>query len=78
MIDYNSKGLVWILTKIDTDNRLVIPYKCTKLQLDWSMSLRVTAIFSSVWKDEKEEKKLESLLTHISEMLHTIFFEFGV
>ena len=56
MIDYNSKDLVRILTKIDTDNHLWTPYKCTKFQLEWSMSFRVTAIFSSVQKDEVEKK----------------------
>jgi len=29
-------------------------------------------------KGKKEEKKLESLLTHISETLNVIFFKFGV
>ena len=72
MIDYNSKDLVQILTWIDTDNHLCMPYKCTKFQLDWSTSLWVTAIFLSVRKDEEEKKtkkKLESLLTHISKTL---------
>ena len=77
MIDYNSKDLERILTKIDADNCLLTPDKCTKFQLDWSTSLQVTAIFSSVRKD-KEEKKLECLLTHISETLCAIFFKFGV
>ena len=58
MIDYTSKDLVWILTKIDTDNCLWTPYKCTKFQLDWNTSLRNTVIFSSVQKDkEKNEEK---------------------
>jgi len=55
MIDYNSKDLVRILTKIDTDNCFWMPYKCTKFQLDW---MQVTRIFSSVWKD-KEERKMK-------------------
>ena len=76
MINYNSKDLVRILTKIGTDNFHWMPYKCTKFQLDWSTSLQVTAIFSSVQKDE--EKNLKVLLTHISEMLNVIFLEFGV
>jgi len=59
MIHYNSMELVRILTKIDTDNRLWMPYKCTKFQLDWSTSLRVTAIFSNVQKDEEEKKNKE-------------------
>ena len=54
MIDYNSKDLVRILTKIDTDNCLWMPYKCTKFQLDWSTSLRIAVIISSVWKDEEQ------------------------
>ena len=78
MINYNSKDLVWILTKTDTDNRLWMPYKCTKFQLDQSTSQRVTAIFSSAQKDEEKWKRLESLPTHILETLSTIFFEFGV
>jgi len=57
MIDYNSKNLVRILTKIDIDNCLWTPYKCTKFQLNWWMSLRVTAIFSSVQKDEEKTWK---------------------
>ena len=61
MIDYNSKDLVRILTKIDTDNCLWMPYKCTKFQLDWSTSLRIL-IISSVWKDE--EQKTPNLLMH--------------
>ena len=39
MIDYNSKDLERILTKIDVDNRLLTPDKCTKFQLDWITSL---------------------------------------
>jgi len=54
---YNSKDLLWILTKIDTDNCLWMPYKCIKFQLDWSASLWVTVIFSSVRKDEEEKKR---------------------
>ena len=64
--------LIQIFTKVDTNNCFWMPYKCTKFQLDWSMSLRVIAIFSSVWKDEerkkKRRKKLKSLLSHILEM----------
>ena len=83
MIDYNSKDLVQILTKIDTDNRLWMTYKFTKFHLDWCPILQVTVIFSSVRKDKEEKekkwrKKLENLLTHISKMLYTIFFKFGV
>ena len=62
MIDYNSKDLEWILTKIDTDNRLLTPNKCTKFQLDWRTSLQVTTIFSSVWKDKEEKKNKEKNL----------------
>ena len=57
MISYNSMDLVWILTKINSDNFLWTPYKCTEFQLHWSTSLQVTAIFSSVWKDEQKTKK---------------------
>jgi len=79
MIDYNSKDLLRILTKIDIDNCRWTPYKCTKFQLDWSMSLRVTPIFSSVHKDEEKKWKiLKSLFSHILETLFTIFFKFGV
>ena len=39
MIDYNSKDLELIFTKIDADNSLLMPDKCTKFQLDWSTSL---------------------------------------
>jgi len=76
MIDSNSKDLVRILTKIDTDNYLWAPYKCTKFQLDWSTSLRVTVIFSNMRKDEEKTKK--SLLAHISDTLNAVFFKFGV
>ena len=79
MIDYNSKDLVRILTKIDTNNRLWMPYKCTNFQLDWSMSLRITAIFSSVRRDEEKKTKKKNLkvcsLIIISE---TLFFKFGM
>ena len=79
MVNYNSKDLVWILTKIDTDNRLWTPYKYT---FSWTgvRFCQVTASFSSVWKDEEKrmKKKLENLLTHILEMLHTIFFKFSM
>ena len=34
-----------------------MPYKCTKFQLDWSTSLWVTVIFSSVQKDKEEKNK---------------------
>jgi len=57
MIDYNSKDLERILTNIDADNCLFTPNKCTKFQLDWSTSLWVTAIFSSVRKEEENEEK---------------------
>jgi len=76
MIDYNCTDLVQILTKIDAVNGFWTPYKCIKFQLNWSTSLRVTMIFSSVGKNE--ENTLESLLTHISKTLCAIFFEFGV
>ena len=59
MIDYNSKDLKWILTKIDTNNCLLTPDKCTKFQLDWSTSLWVIAIFSSVRKDKEETENLK-------------------
>ena len=52
-----SVKLCCVVTKIDTDNHLWTPYKNTKFQLDWSTSLGVTAIFSSVRKDEEELKK---------------------
>ena len=78
MIDYNSKDLLRNLTNIDTGNCLWMPYKCTKFQLDFCTSLRVTAIFSSVRKDEQEKTRLESLFTHISETLYAIFFKIGV
>jgi len=51
MIDYNSKDL---FTKIDTDNRLWTPYKCTKFQLYEFASY---SNFSSVQKDKEEGKK---------------------
>jgi len=73
MIDYNSKDIERILTKIDTDNYLWTPYKYSKFQLDWSMSLWVTVIFSSVQREEKINKE-----THILEKLYGIFFKFGV
>ena len=38
MINYNSKDLKRILTKIDGDNCLLTPDKCTKFHLDWSTS----------------------------------------
>jgi len=56
MINYNSKDLKRILTKIDGDNCLLTPDKCTKFHLDWSTSFWVTAIFSSVWKDYENKK----------------------
>jgi len=69
MIYYNSEDLVQILTKIDIDNCLWTPYKCTKFQLDWSTGLQVTAIFSSVWKDEekKNEEKTSKVCSLISQ-----------
>jgi len=56
-INYNSKDLVQILTKIDTDTCLWTSYKFTNFQLDWGTSLRVTAIFSSVQKGEEKKMK---------------------
>ena len=57
MVDYNSKDLVWILTKIHTDNCLWTPYKWTKVQLDWSTNLWVTAIFFKCAKRRRRRKK---------------------
>ena len=81
MIDYNSKDLVWILSKLGTVNCLWMSYKWTKFQRDRSTSLRVTAIFFKCVKRQRkksQEKNFKSLLTHILETLYTIFFKFGV
>jgi len=63
--------------QIDTDNCLWTPYKYTKFQLDWSTSLRVTAIFSSVQKDKEEKNsKVCSLIPR--KRVCKIYFKFGV
>ena len=59
--------LVQILTKIDTDNCLWMPYKCTKFQLDWKTSLQVTAIFQVCKKTEKNEEKNLKICSVISQ-----------
>ena len=60
MIDYNSMDLVQILTKIDTDNCLWMPYKCTKFQLDWSKICKLQRFFQ-VCKETKKKKKNKTL-----------------
>jgi len=76
MIDHNSKDLVRILTKIDTDNHLRTLYKCTELQLDWSTSLRVTAIFK-VCEKTKKKKNEKNLQVCSLVSCKAIFFKFG-
>ena len=61
MIDYNSKDLVWILTKIDNDYCLWTPYKCTKFQRDWLTCLRVRLIFQVFEKTNKQKKRRKNL-----------------
>ena len=79
MINYNSKDLVQILTKIDNDYCFWTSYKYTNFQLDWSTSLRVKVVFQVRKKTKKKmNKKLKNLLTHILESLYTIFFKFCV
>ena len=69
MIDYNFKELVRIL---DTNTRLLMPYKCTKFQPDWSTHLRITADFvicakrrrrRRSKKNEEQKLKLWSLVS---------------
>ena len=73
----NSKDLERILTKIDADNRLLTPDKCTKFQLDWSTSLWVISIFSSVRKDEEEKKSKEKKLKVCSLISRKCFARFS-
>ena len=56
IIDYNSKDLVWILTKIGTNDNPWIPYKCIKFQPDRNMGLWVIAIFKCAKRQRREEK----------------------
>ena len=57
MIDYNFKELVRILTKIDTNICLWIPYKCTKFQPNQSTHFRVIADFSICAKRRRRRRK---------------------
>ena len=55
MINYNSKDLVWILTKIDTDNFLWMPYKCV-LNFSWiGVQVCVLQRFFQVCKKTKKK-----------------------
>ena len=63
MIDYNFKELVRILTKIDTNIFLLMPYKCTKFQPDQTTHLRVIADFAICAK--KRRTKTETLVSRI-------------
>ena len=55
-VDYNFKELVRILTKIDTNICLLMPYKCTKFQPDQSTHLRVGADFVICAKRRRKKK----------------------
>ena len=57
MINYNFKDFVQILTKINTNNCLWMPYKCNKFQPDQSMYMWVRANFVICAKDKEQAKK---------------------
>ena len=60
MINYNLKELVQILTKIDTNICLLMPYKCTKFQPDQSTHLQVMADFAICAKRRRRKKKTKN------------------
>ena len=73
LIDYNSKDLVWILTKI----LRIIAFGCLKSVPNfhqigvWVCELEQFFKCAKRWR----RKKQESLLTHFLEMAYTIFFK---
>jgi len=73
MIDHSFKELVRILTKIDANICLLMPYKCTNFQLDRSTHLRVRADFVICAK-RRRRIKTETLVSRILEMLGTIYY----
>ena len=79
IINQNSDDLVRILTKIDTRNRLCIPYKCAKFQSDRITRLGVCWIYEKTKKKKKKpRKKRETLVAHISGVAGAIHFKFGM
>ena len=65
-----------IPTKLGTEIRLAEPFKCAKLQPDWSTNSCFMVDFAKCAK--RNRKKKLTLAARISEMDGAIFFKFGM
>ena len=64
MFDYNFKELVRILTNIDSNIRLLMPYKCTEFQPDRSTHLRVRVDFVICAKRRRRRRRIRRKKTN--------------
>jgi len=72
MIDYNFKELVQILTKINTNICLLMPYKCTKFQPDQSTHLRGRADLYEKTKKKMKNKNWSFGLSYLGNAWHDL------
>ena len=78
IISHNSVNVHRIPTKLGTAIRRNEPFKCAKVQPDWSTNLCFMAGFAKCAKKRSRRKKNQTLADRISEMAGAIFFKFGM
>ena len=77
IIDHKTVNVHRIPTKVGIEIRLNEPFKCHKLQPDWSTYSCFIANFAKCAKRSRRKKNV-ILITHISEIAVAIFFKFGM